>query len=124
MQPPFGSSRVARAKSLVPLPLAYAGWRRHARADLVVPWDGAGSLEAARVSNEIRPAKARYRPGMRSSPSGLLVATHVVCWRHETGSGHPERLDRLTAAERGIVDLRLEDAVRWVEAPVADRGDR
>lgn len=58
---------------------------------------------------------------MKSAPSGLLVATHEICWRHETGPGHPERPDRLTAAERGIVDLRFGDAVRWVEAPTADR---
>ena len=58
---------------------------------------------------------------MEPSPSGLLVSTHEVCWRHETGPGHPERPDRLTAVERGIVDLRFDETVRWVEAPVADR---
>ncbi len=58
---------------------------------------------------------------MSPTPSGLLVATHELCWRHETGPGHPERPDRLTAAERGIAELHLDDAVRWVEAPPADR---
>ena len=56
-----------------------------------------------------------------SAPSGLLVATHEECWRHETGPGHPERPDRLTAAERGIAALHFDDVVRWVEAPIAER---
>ncbi len=49
-------------------------------------------------------------------PSGLLVATHDLCWRHDPGRGHPERPDRLTAVQRGIEAAGLDDAITWIEA--------
>lgn len=56
-----------------------------------------------------------------SPPDTLLVATHDVCWRHETGPGHPERPDRLTAVKRGIEAAHIDGAVRWIEAGEAPR---
>jgi acetoin utilization deacetylase AcuC-like enzyme len=56
-----------------------------------------------------------------ATPSGLLVSTHDLCWRHDPGPGHPERADRLTAVRRGIELSGVSEAVTWVEAPEAAR---
>jgi len=55
------------------------------------------------------------------SVDGLLVATHDLCWLHDPGPGHPENKHRLTAVKRGLTDAGLDEAIGWVEAPVADR---
>jgi acetoin utilization deacetylase AcuC-like enzyme len=56
-----------------------------------------------------------------ATPSGLLVSTHELCWRHDPGPGHPERAARLTAVQRGIELAGVVEAVRWVEAPETSR---
>ena len=38
----------------------------------------------------------------------MLVFTHPDCARHETPPGHPERVARLAAVERGLADLPVE----------------
>ncbi len=55
-----------------------------------------------------------------AAPSGLLVATHDLCWRHDPGPGHPERPERLTAVRLGITEAGVAEGVTWVEAPEAD----
>ncbi|MEL7206780.1 MAG: hypothetical protein AAGK32_00855, partial [Actinomycetota bacterium] len=55
-----------------------------------------------------------------AAPSGLLVATHDLCWRHDPGPGHPERPDRLSAVRSGIHRAGLDEAITWIEAPEAD----
>ncbi|MDH4077346.1 MAG: histone deacetylase family protein, partial [Acidimicrobiia bacterium] len=52
-----------------------------------------------------------------ASPSGLLIATHDLCWQHDPGPGHPERPRRLTAVRHGIELSGVGDGVTWVEAP-------
>ncbi|MDH3293583.1 MAG: histone deacetylase [Acidimicrobiia bacterium] len=52
---------------------------------------------------------------------GLLVATHDQCWLHDPGPGHPENRFRLDAVKRGLTEAGLDEAIGWVEAPVADR---
>jgi acetoin utilization deacetylase AcuC-like enzyme len=52
---------------------------------------------------------------------GLLIATHDACLSHDPGPGHPERSQRLTAVLDGISSAGLEDAVTWIDAPLADR---
>lgn len=52
----------------------------------------------------------------------LLVATHDLFVEHLTGSGHPERPERLGAVRHGLLQIDL-DAVVWVEAPEADMAD-
>ena len=54
-----------------------------------------------------------------ASPSGLLIATHDLCWQHDPGPGHPERPQRLTAVRHGIELSGVADGVTWVEAPEA-----
>ncbi|MGH1491679.1 MAG: hypothetical protein ACRBK7_20175, partial [Acidimicrobiales bacterium] len=54
-------------------------------------------------------------------PSGLLVSTHDLCWLHDPGPGHPESPQRLTAVRQGLMVAELSEAVRWIEAPPADR---
>lgn len=56
-----------------------------------------------------------------TSPSGLLIATHEVCWHHDPGPGHPERPARLSAVRRGIEEAGIDGAITWVEAPPAER---
>lgn len=51
----------------------------------------------------------------------VLVATHDLCWLHDTGAGHPERADRLTAVKHGIGAAGLDEAVTWIEATDAPR---
>ncbi len=51
----------------------------------------------------------------------LLLATNDLCWLHDAGPHHPERPARLDAFRSGIVAADLGEAVRWVEAPPADR---
>jgi acetoin utilization deacetylase AcuC-like enzyme len=53
--------------------------------------------------------------------SGLIIATHDLCWLHDPGPGHPENAHRLTAVRRGLTDAGLDEAITWVEAPEADR---
>ncbi len=56
-----------------------------------------------------------------TTPSGLLVSTHDLCWLHDPGPGHPESSFRLTAVRDGLQTAELQDGVRWVEAPPASR---
>lgn len=51
--------------------------------------------------------------------AGILVSTHDMCWKHDTGVHHPERPERLTAALRGLDEAGLDGAITMVEAPVA-----
>ena len=53
----------------------------------------------------------------------LLVATHDECFRHDTGAGHPERPDRLRAVLDGVSSAGLDEAVTWIEAPLAPLAD-
>jgi acetoin utilization deacetylase AcuC-like enzyme len=53
----------------------------------------------------------------------LLLATHDECLLHDPGHGHPERSQRLGAVLDGIREAGLDDAVTWVEAPLAERAD-
>lgn len=55
------------------------------------------------------------------SADGLLVATHDLCWLHDPGPGHPENKYRLTAVTRGLTEAGLDEAIKWIEAPLADR---
>lgn len=50
----------------------------------------------------------------------VLYLTHPVFARHDTGSWHPERPARLTAAERGVWTAGLE--VQRIDADGVDRG--
>ena len=45
----------------------------------------------------------------------VLVLSHADCSRHVTPPGHPERVERLAAVERGLAGL----AVTRAEAPLA-----
>ncbi len=51
----------------------------------------------------------------------LLLATNDLCWLHDAGPHHPERPARLDAFRRGIAQADLSEAVKWVDAPVAER---
>jgi acetoin utilization deacetylase AcuC-like enzyme len=46
-----------------------------------------------------------------------LHVTHPACAQHHTGSGHPERPERLRAVLRAIDESGLTDEIRTVEAP-------
>lgn len=48
-----------------------------------------------------------------------LVLSHDDCLGHVTPAGHPERVDRLLAVERGLAGLD----VKWREAPMGDDAD-
>ncbi len=48
-----------------------------------------------------------------------LVYSHPDCRRHVTPPGHPERVDRLMAAERGLSGLAVERR----ESPMGDEAD-
>ncbi len=50
---------------------------------------------------------------------GMLVFSHEASGRHVTPPGHPERVERWAAAERGLVGLAVERRV----APLADAAD-
>lgn len=50
----------------------------------------------------------------------LLLSTHDMCWRHDTGWGHPERPERLSAIRDGLRYSSIGEAVTWIEAPKAD----
>ena len=54
---------------------------------------------------------------------GLLLATHDQCFRHEPGQGHPERPERLRAVLDGIAAAGLDEAITWIEAPLAERAE-
>jgi len=45
--------------------------------------------------------------------------THPACLQHDTGSGHPERMQRLSAVLQGLKGQELA-AVKWREAPRAE----
>jgi acetoin utilization deacetylase AcuC-like enzyme len=51
----------------------------------------------------------------------LAVYTHPACLDHDTGPGHVERPERLSAVTDALRDA-FGDALRWREAPRADRG--
>ncbi len=51
----------------------------------------------------------------------LLLATNDLCWLHDAGPHHPERPARLDAVRSGIDHADIGEAVRWIEAPAADR---
>jgi acetoin utilization deacetylase AcuC-like enzyme len=44
--------------------------------------------------------------------------THAACLQHDTGPGHPERIQRLSAVLQAVKGPAFE-AVRWREAPLA-----
>jgi acetoin utilization deacetylase AcuC-like enzyme len=44
----------------------------------------------------------------RKDDSGVLVFSHADCARHVTPPGHPERVDRLAAVERGLAGLGVK----------------
>lgn len=48
-----------------------------------------------------------------------LLFAHPAANRHRTPQGHPERVDRLQAVERGLADLKLDRR----ESPQADMAD-
>ncbi len=64
---------------------------------------------------------ARTRPLATFGNVTLLLATNDLCWLHDPGPHHPERPARLDAFRAGIVQADLAEAVRWVDAPTADR---
>ena len=49
----------------------------------------------------------------------VLVFTHPDCARHVTPLGHPERVERLAAVERGLVGLAVERR----DCPIGEKGD-
>ncbi|KAF0138018.1 MAG: histone deacetylase superfamily protein [Xanthobacteraceae bacterium] len=49
----------------------------------------------------------------------VLVFTHPDCARHVTPSGHPERVERLAAVERGLAGLAVERR----ECPIVDEAE-
>ncbi|NJS40022.1 MAG: histone deacetylase family protein [Rhodobacteraceae bacterium] len=49
----------------------------------------------------------------------MLVFSHIDCARHVTPPGHPERVERLAAVERGLTGLTLERR----ECPVGEEAD-
>ena len=51
----------------------------------------------------------------------LAVYTHPACLDHDTGPGHAERRERLSAVTNALRDA-FGDALRWHQAPRADRG--
>ena len=51
----------------------------------------------------------------------MRLYTHPACLAHDTGPGHPERPERLTAV-LGALRERFGDALDWREAPRATRG--
>ena len=48
-----------------------------------------------------------------------LYLTHAACLDHDTGSGHPERPDRLRAVERALEDEKFQPLIRE-QAQMAD----
>ncbi len=65
--------------------------------------------------------KPRHRYGEGMATTGLLVATHDLCFLHDPGPGHPENQHRLTAVKRGLTEAGLDEAIGWIEAPPAER---
>lgn len=53
------------------------------------------------------------------TPMPLLVATHPIFGRHDTGQGHPERIERLDAVRVGIEQSGVLDAVEYFEPAAA-----
>jgi acetoin utilization deacetylase AcuC-like enzyme len=51
----------------------------------------------------------------------LAVYTHPACLDHDTGPGHAERRERLSAVTNALREA-FGDALRWHQAPRADRG--
>jgi acetoin utilization deacetylase AcuC-like enzyme len=51
-----------------------------------------------------------------------LFVTHPACERHQTGRGHPERPQRLTAVSRAVESAGLVDHLTPLDAPEVDRG--
>ncbi|MFV0259453.1 MAG: histone deacetylase family protein [Acidimicrobiales bacterium] len=49
----------------------------------------------------------------------ILISTHDVCLLHDPGLYHPERASRLTAVRQGIEISGVEDAIEFVDAPIA-----
>ncbi|CDS54106.1 Deacetylases, including yeast histone deacetylase and acetoin utilization protein [Polaromonas sp. CG9_12] len=49
--------------------------------------------------------------------------THMDCWKHEMGPGHPECPERLDAIERQLLACGLADLLARREAPLAAIGD-
>lgn len=45
--------------------------------------------------------------------------THAACLQHDTGPGHPERIQRLSAVLQAVKGPAF-DAVKWREAPLAE----
>jgi acetoin utilization deacetylase AcuC-like enzyme len=45
--------------------------------------------------------------------------THAACLQHDTGAGHPERMQRLSAILQAVKGPEF-DAVKWREAPLAE----
>jgi acetoin utilization deacetylase AcuC-like enzyme len=45
--------------------------------------------------------------------------THAACLEHDTGPGHPERIQRLSAVLQAVKGPEF-DAVQWREAPLAE----
>ncbi|HVO02442.1 MAG TPA: histone deacetylase family protein [Candidatus Cybelea sp.] len=45
--------------------------------------------------------------------------THAACLQHDTGPGHPERMQRLSAILQAVKGPEF-DAVKWREAPLAE----
>ncbi|MET1028571.1 MAG: histone deacetylase family protein [Dongiaceae bacterium] len=50
------------------------------------------------------------------------LITHPACLEHDTGPGHPERIDRLRAVLEVLQEPRFS-ALQHIEAPRADRAD-
>lgn len=48
------------------------------------------------------------------------LVTHPACLRHDTGRGHPERIDRLRVVLQALQSADFAD-LRQIEAPLADR---
>ncbi|MEZ5753260.1 MAG: histone deacetylase family protein [Paracoccaceae bacterium] len=56
----------------------------------------------------MRPPGPPFRPdGSGARATRVLVYTHEDCARHVTPPGHPERVERLAAVERGLAGLTL-----------------
>jgi acetoin utilization deacetylase AcuC-like enzyme len=49
--------------------------------------------------------------------------THEDCLRHEMGAGHPESPDRLKSVNASVRSAGLIEALRTLEAPLAQPAD-
>ena len=89
--------------------------------------DAAAALAVA-LGLGARSSRGGYEPGsgqrwVACGAVTVLFVTHPRYFDHETGSGHPERPQRLRAVLDGAERAGLGDALVWIEPQPADDDD-